>query len=284
MNFRKLLVALVCGLSLLTLGQTRQVHGWFKVKPYITVIVNDPSQIRFVDLLIPLEEAPVLLDEEHQPIDHPLNGYLTPDGYGSASLYSTFFTLLERTDDDTWNFQSETKISTPFYVVIVETSNERYLSEQYAPTYGYPVIRWTEGVFSIHDPSIFEIALGPPIPQPWYSNLVPYLVIFLIALLNFPLLIYTGYRQRRTILMGGLIHVGLIVLLAVLNHVYHINNDLVHFLILAFALSASTVGEATFFALAFRERSTARAIGVSMLGMFVSSFILFYYMGLGVFQ
>lgn len=284
MNFRKLLATLGCGLSLLALGQARQVQAWYHVKPGITVIVNDPSQISFVDLLIPLEEAPVLLDDENQPIDHPLNGYLTPDGYGSASLYSTFFTLLERTDDDTWMFQSETRIATPFYVVILETSNERYLSEQYAPTSYSPLIRWSDGVFTYQDPSMISLPLGPPIPQSWYSNLGPYFVIFLIALLDFPLLIYTGYRQKRSLLMGGLIHVGLIGLLAVFNRIYHINNDFAHFLILAITLSLFTVGEATFFALYFRERSTARAIVVSMLGMFVSSFILFYYMGLGVFH
>lgn len=281
MRFNKILTALVCGLVFLTLGQVSQVHAWFVVKPYIEVTVNDPTQILYVDLLIPLEEAPILLDEENQPIDHPLNGYLTPDGYGSASLYSTFFELLEREKDDVWTYQSETKNQTPFYIVVIETSNERYLSNRYSSMSDVSFVRWVDGVYSFRD---FTLTLDFEESNPSiFYNVFPYIVLLLIALLDFPLLFYTGYRKKNILLLGGLIHFGIIAFLAVLNRVYHLNNNLTYFLILIVTLSLFTVGEAVFFALYFRERSTIRAISVSMFGMFASSFLMFYYMSLGVF-
>lgn len=282
MSVRKLLVSLLLLMLLIATAAWNPVEAWYEAKPTITVIVDAPEQVLAVDLLVPLTQAPILLDDSDQPIDHPLNGYLSPEGYGSATLYSTDITLIHGDEADQWQFESSIKIQAPFHVVVIETNREIYVSEPYTLTTISAVARWTNGMFSYQEDWI-SIQLDGPTNTFHLGNLLPYLIVLLIAMIDFPLLYFFGYRLKRDLMLGGLFHVGAILFLAVVNRVYHVTNNLAYLFIILILLATITVGEAVLFAMRFHKRSTTRSILVSLLGMFVTSFLLFLYMGSGVF-
>jgi hypothetical protein len=279
---RKILLVLFFFLIALASFPWIHTEAWLDVRANIEVIVDDPSTILTVDLLIPLEEAPLLLDDTLQPIDHPLNGVLTADGYGSATLYSSDIVVSVSDDSTHWSFLNQKIMPYPFYAVVIETNREFNQSDSFRMTSTSAVISWNDGMYSFQavtwdmpmsdDPRGFQV---------W--NLLPYLVVLLIALLDFPLLFVFGYRTKKMLLFGGLIHLGATLSIAVLNRMYHVSGKMAFLYVIVVALAIFTVVEAVWFALRFEKHSTAKTIVVSMAGMFVSSLLLFLYMGSGVF-
>ncbi|MCK7488205.1 MAG: hypothetical protein MZU97_24025 [Bacillus subtilis] len=251
------------------------MFSWMTVGKQVYVHVSDPAIVA-VDLLVLLEEAPILRDEFDVPLDELLNGYLDEDSFGSASLYEVI--QYKNVDIDlTHYFEFPSSMSNLAYKVVMIYADDRYLV---SPIYEQtdPAVQVTyenaEFRFEFYDT---RIRWDEPASGPYVNWDIVNLALFVALLGLFQLLIIRlfGYKTKRSLLFAGLFHLGFIVALAALNYIYHQWVTLAMLLILTSFLILFGVSQSLWFGFRLQEKSPARGVSLALFGTVYSAVLIF---------
>ena len=195
------------------------VFGWYTVYRVIDITITDVSEPYLLELLYPIDSAPILTEEEVSAklsetdnvpsfVDS-MNGYIDEDGFGSSKLYSDVQCLFTASSDNGYIFSYTSLPPTTYKIALIFDDGTVTSTSIITQSLIRAEITFDGVTLGFEEFDHIQVVLvESPVSWTYYFTKVILQLVFIVVLIGVESLIFFhfGFIKKNSYLKMGLLY------------------------------------------------------------------------------